>query len=362
MATKLPPRNPDDHRRHTPNTDANADPDKTRAKWRALLREPILEPALPIIDPHHHMWDRPGNRYLLDEFLADAKSGHNIKASVYIDCGSFYRKGAGEFATVGEVEFANGVAAMAASGMYGDVQVCAGVVSSADISVGADVGRVLDALIAAGNGRFKGIRVTTKWDADEDLNTGRYIVPPGLMADTQFRAGFAALAPRKLSFEAMVYHPQLLELADLARANPGVPIILNHIGGLIAHTRTYVARKAEAIDVWRKGITELAKCQNVYVKLGGLGMPYMAMGFDKLPAPASSETLAAAWAPFYDHCIQAFGPGRCMFESNFPPDRDSCDYHVIWNAFKRIAAKYSAAEKHDLFYGAAAKAYRLNLR
>jgi predicted TIM-barrel fold metal-dependent hydrolase len=263
-------------------------------------------------------------------------------------------------APAGEVEFANGVAAMAASGAYGSTLVCAGIVSSADISVGAEVARVLDAQIAAGGGRFRGIRVTTKWDADDELNTGRYIVPRDLMQDSDFRAGFATLAPRGLSFDAMIYHPQIAELADLARAFPDTTIVLNHIGGLLAWTRTYIARKDEAIAQWRASMTKLAKCPNVVVKLGGLGMSYLGLGFDKLDAPASSQQLAAAWGPLYAHCIDAFGPARCMFESNFPPDQASVDYPVIWNAFKRIAAGYSADEKRALFYGTAATVYRLN--
>jgi L-fuconolactonase len=360
MPTKLPPR-PADHRIHA-DPKAAIEQHERQVKWRALHREEIIEPDLPIIDPHHHLWIRPGNRYLLDEFLADAHSGHNIKASVFVDCGSFYRKrGPVEMAPVGEVEFANGIAAMAASGTFGGTLVCAGIVSSADISVGAEVARVLDAQIAAGGGRFRGIRVTTKWDADESLNTGRYLVPRDLMQDSDFRAGFATLAPRKLSFDAMIYHPQILELADLAHAFPETTIILNHIGGLLAWTRNYVARKDEAIAQWRSSMTQLAKCPNVYVKLGGLGMAYLGLGHDKLAAPASSTQLAEAWGPLYKHCIDTFGPARCMFESNFPPDRESVDYPVIWNAFKRIAAGYSADEKHALFYGAAAKAYRLDL-
>lgn len=335
---------------------------QSREKWRSLHREEILEPDLPIIDPHHHLWERGGHRYLLGEFLADARSGHNIKASVFVECGSFYRKrGPIEMAPLGEVEFANGIAAMAASGAYGNTLVCAGIVGTADISVGAAVGELLDAQLAAGGGRFRGIRVTTKWDADEELNTGRYIVPRDLMQDRDFRAGFSQLAPRKLSFDAMIYHPQILELADLARAFPDTTIVLNHIGGLIAYTRNYVARKEEAIAQWRSKMMELAKCPNVFVKLGGLGMPYLGLGFDKLETPASSEQLAQAWGPLYAHCIDTFGPTRCMFESNFPPDNGSVAYPIIWNTFKRIAAKYSADEKHALLYGAAATAYRLNL-
>jgi predicted TIM-barrel fold metal-dependent hydrolase len=179
------------------------------------------------------------------------------------------------------------------------------------------------------------------------------------MQDSDFRAGFATLAPRKLSFDAMIYHPQILELADLARAFPETTIVLNHIGGLIAGTRTYLSRKDEAIAQWRSSITELAKCPNVYVKLGGLGMGYFGLGFDKLDVPASSARLAEAWGQFFAHCIDKFGPDRCMFESNFPPDRDSVDYPILWNACKRFAARYSPDEKRALFYGTAAKAYRL---
>src|SRR5688572_27736381 len=176
-------------------------------------REEILEPGLPIIDPHHHLWVRPGNRYLLDDFLADAQAGHNIVASVFVECGSFYRKSAPALmAPVGEVEFANGVAAMTASGTYGDTLACAGIVGSADLRVGAGVARVLDAHIAAGGGRFRGIRFIAKWDGDEALNTARFKPPPGLMQDRTFRAGLAQLGPRKLSFDTMIYHPQIPEL------------------------------------------------------------------------------------------------------------------------------------------------------
>jgi len=362
MPTKLLPRKVVDQNLRTPHANSGMEQDPGREKWRSLHREEILEPDLPIIDPHHHLRERPGNRYLVDEYLADVQTGHDIRASVFVDCGSFYRKaGPDLMAPLGEVEFANGVAAMAASGTYGRTLVCAGIVGTADISVGAEVAQVLDAQIAAAGGRFRGIRVSTKWDPDEDLNTTRYIVPRAVMQDRDFRAGFAMLAPRKLSFDAMIYHPQILELADLARAFPDTTIVLNHIGGLIAWTRSYLASREEAIAQWRSSMAELAKCPNVFVKLGGLGMPYLGLGFDKLKAPASSAQLAESWGPLFAHCIDKFGPDRCMFESNFPPDRESVDYPILWNAFKRIAAGYSADEKQALFHGTAAKAYRLNV-
>jgi predicted TIM-barrel fold metal-dependent hydrolase len=221
-------------------------------------------------------------------------------------------------------------------------------VGSADLTYGAEIGKLLDAQIAAAGGRFRGIRLITKWDADEQLNNGRYLIPPKLMSDPDFRKGFAELGPRNLSFDAMIYHPQIPELIDLARTYPDTTIILNHIGGLLAKTRTYLANEKEATDTWRMLLGELAKYPNVYVKLGGLGMPYLGFGFESLSKHAES-------------CIEAFGAQRCMFESNFPPDRASVDYHVIWNAFKRVAAKYSAADKQALFFGTAAKAYQLKI-
>ncbi len=366
MKTKMPPREAKDPNQATPASNAAPQPHRSNAQWLALRREEILEPGLPIVDSHHHLWTGLGARYaysyMFEDYLADVQSGHNIVASVYMDCGSFYRKNASALmAPVGEVEFANGIAAMAASGTFGKTLVGAGIVSTADISVGAEVAEVLDAQIAAGCGRFRGIRVTTKWDANEELNNSRWIIPRDLMQDRDFRAGFATLAPRKLSFDAMIYHPQIPQLADLARAFPDTSIIVNHVGGLVAMTRSYVARKDKAIAKWHSAMTELAQCPNVFIKLGGLGMPYLGFGFDKLEAPASSEQLAQAWGPLFKHCIDKFGPDRCMFQSNFPPDRASVSYAVLWNAFKRIAAGYSADEKRALFHGTAAKAYRLNL-
>ena len=317
---------------------------------------------MPIIDAHHHLWQRGRSRYLIDEYLAEAASGHDIRASVYVECGSFYRSRADELmAPVGEVEFANGMAAMAASDSFGRTRIGAGIVGTADLTVGAEAARVLDAHMAVAPDRFRGIRLISKWDADEELNNGRYVIPRDLMRDGDFRAGFALLAPRKLSFDAMVYHPQLEDVADLARAFADTTIVLNHAGGPLAGARAYLARKEQAVANWRSGMVNLARCPNVYVKLGGLGMPYLGFGFDQLKAPASSEQLAQAWGPYIEHCIQAFGPNRCMFESNFPPDRASADFHVIWNAFKRIVSGYSADEKQALFHDTAARAYRLKV-
>ena len=335
---------------------------KDNSAWRALLREDIIDPQRPIIDAHHHLWERPGQTYLFPEFIADTKAGHNILASVFVECGAYYRKNGPEMMSrLGEVEFANGMAAIGASQAYGVAQVAAGIVGTADLTYGSAIAELLDAQIATASERFRGVRLITKWDADPPLNNGRYAIPPGLLADVDFRAGFAELASRGLSFDAMIYHHQIPELSNLARAFPNTPIILNHIGGLLSKTRTYLADEAQTNEQWRSALRDLAQRPNVFVKLGGLGMGYLGFGFNKLERPAGSEVLAQAWGPFFEYCIEQFGPERCMFESNFPPDRESVDYHVVWNAFKRIAASYTEAQKHQLFFATAAKVYRLDV-
>ncbi len=362
MPTKLHPRQPQQMKHTSRYAHGGTEERERRAQWRAQLVEEILDPQRPIVDAHHHLWLRPNDdRYFLDEFLADAGCGHNIVASVFVECGQMYRRGADPLmAPIGEVEFVNGIAAMSASGQFGSTRVAAAIVGTADLTAGAEVARILDAQIQA-SPRYRGIRLTTKWDADEDLNTGRYVIPPGIMKDADFRAGFATLEPRNLSFDAMIYQTQLGELADLARTFPQTTIVLNHIGGMLAFTKTYLARKEEAIAQWRSGIAELARCPNVVIKLGGLGMSYFAHGYDQRATPATSEELAAGWGPYFHHCIEQFGATRCMFESNFPPDRDSVGYAVVWNMFKRIASRYSETQKHALFYGTAEKAYRMTI-
>jgi L-fuconolactonase len=327
--------------------------------WWAQRKEEILEPSLEIVDPHHHLWDRKGHRYLLDQLIADTDSGHNITQSVFIECGEMYRSdGPPEMKPVGEIEFVNGTAAMSANGRYGKSRLCAGIVGHADLRLGDGVARVLEAQIAAGDGRFRGIRHSVVWDASETFSRGRTNSPKGQMADATWRAGFARLAPLNLTFESWLYHPQLLELADLARAFPQTTIILNHVGGPLG-IGPYGSKKEETFAQWKAGIAELGKCQNVVVKLGGLGMLFGMFDFHTRETPPSSEDLARAYKPYIDTCIAAFGPNRGMFESNFPPDGVSSSYAVLWNAFKRLATNFSADEKAKLFSGTAKRVYRL---
>jgi predicted TIM-barrel fold metal-dependent hydrolase len=333
-----------------------ADP---REHWLAQRKEEIIDPGRPIVDPHHHLWDRGGQRYLIEEMTADIASGHNVVATVYVEARSMYRAGGPEaLRPVGEVEFANGAAAMSASGGYGPARVCAGIVGHANLLLGEAAREVLEAEIAAGQGRFRGIRHSSAWDGDADV-AGMYATrPKGLLLDSTFRKGFACLAPLGLSFDAWLFHPQISELTDLARAFPDTQIVLDHCGGPIG-IGSYANRREEIFITWKASIREIAKCPNVVVKLGGLAMRLLGYDFHQRPKPPSSEELAVAWRPYIETCIEAFGPQRAMFESNFPPDKGQCSYQVIFNAFKRIAAQYSEAEKTALFSKTATDVYRL---
>jgi predicted TIM-barrel fold metal-dependent hydrolase len=329
--------------------------------WLATHVEAALEPERPIVDPHHHLWERQ-QRYLFDELRADLGSGHNIRATVYLQCGSMYRAdGDPAYASLGETEFVNGVAAMSASGGYGDLRACAGIVGHADLQrLGGDVEPVLEAHLRAGGGRFRGIRNSSVWDADASIVTTPMPPPRGLLGDRRFREGFAKLAKFGLSFDAWLYHPQIGELMDLARAFPETAIVLDHVGAPIG-VGAYQGRRAEVFELWRDAIRDLARCRNVNVKLGGLGMRVMGFGFEEKPRAPASEELAQAWRPYLETCIECFGTERAMFESNFPVDKQSCSYAVLWNAFKRFAKDYSEAEKSALFAGTAARVYRLDV-
>lgn len=329
------------------------------AEWLAKWREEAIEPDLPIVDPHHHLWERSDHRYLMSDLLDDTTSGHNVVATVFVECMAMYRaEGPPELKPVGETEFVNGAAAMSASGAYGPTRLCAGIVGFADLTLGERVRPVLEAHIRAGGGRFRGIRHAAGWDASEQIRNSHTNPPQGLLRDATFRAGFAQLAPLGLSFDAWLYHPQLDDLVDLARAFPGTTIILDHVGGPLGYG-PYAGKADETFRGWSQSIRALAGCPNVVVKLGGLGMRLGVFDFHKREAPVSSEVLAAAWKPWIDTCIEAFGADRCMYESNFPVDKVTCSYAVLWNAFKRLVSGVSAAEKAALFSGTARRTYHL---
>ncbi len=328
--------------------------------------EPVLDPDLPIIDPHHHFWERrgggPGHRYLIDELLADIDTGHNIEATVFLECRSMYRAGGPpEMQPVGETEFVAGLAAMSASGGYGKTRVAAGIVGYADLTLGARVEPVLEAHIRAGGGRFRGVRHSAGWDQSDTIGNSRSDMRPGLYARPDFRAGLARLAARGLSFDAWLYHPQLADVVDLARAFPAAPIVMGHVGGVLGYG-PYAGKKDEVFAAWQRSMTELAACPNVVVKLGGQMRRLAAFDYGAAEKPPSSEELAGYWRPFMQTCIELFGAERCMFESNFPVEKIGTGYAVLWNAFKRIAAGASPDEKRALFAGTARRFYRLGER
>jgi predicted TIM-barrel fold metal-dependent hydrolase len=331
-----------------------------RPEWLALRNEAILEPQLPIIDAHHHLWDRPGARYLFDELLSDLNSGHHVTATIFVQCRSMYRRHAPvPLQPVGEVEFINGIAAQSASGLYGDVAACAAIVGCADLMLGQDVAAVLEQLQAAGNGRLRGIRNSTAWHGDERIRSNPVQPPPGMLSDARFRSGVAQLARYGLSLDIWAYHTQLAEVHALAAAHPHTSIIVNHAGGPLG-AGPYAGQREQVMPVWRAAMQQLAALPNVSVKIGGLGMPVGGYDFHLQPEPPSSQQLAQAWQPYVEFCIDSFGPQRCMFESNFPVDKGMFSYATLWNAFKRLSTQYSASERQALFSTTAARLYRID--
>lgn len=334
--------------------------------WLALTTEPTLEPEMPICDPHHHFWDYrterlPYQRYLLHELAADIHSGHNVRSTVFIEARAMYRAdGPEEMRSVGEVGFVQGLAAASASGLYGPGRAAAAIVGHANLNLGERVAPVLDALQAASPNRFRGIRHSVTWDPHPEVENTAAHKREGQLASDHFRAGARVLARRGLSFDAWLYFPQLPELADFAKAVPDLTVILNHIGGLL-RVGPYANRDNEVLATWRSGIAAVSACPNVTIKLGGIGMPRTGFDWHARKTPIGSAELAASMAPLMTYCIEQFGPNRCMFESNFPVDKVSYSYNVLYNAFKRLSTGYSAAERAAMFHDTAARIYRIDV-
>jgi L-fuconolactonase len=329
--------------------------------WLALTEEPVLEPEIAICDPHHHFWDFrservPYQRYLLHELIADVNRGHNVRSTVFIEARAMYRPdGPAELRSVGEVEFVQGLAAASASGLYGPCRAAAAIVGHADLKLGDRVQPVLEALRAASPNRFHGIRHTVTWDPHPEVGNRE---TEGVLATAGYRAGARVLARMGLSLDTGVCFPQLPELADFARAVPDLTIILNHLGGL-NRVGPFANRDDEVLPAWRSGIAAVAKCPNVNLKLGGIGMPRIGFDWHTRDKPIDSEELAASMAPLMTYCIEQFGPNRCMFESNFPVDKVSFSHPILFNAFKRFSIGYSASERAALFHDTAVRAYRI---
>ena len=337
--------------------------------WLAKLPpEEILDPGLPIIDTHHHLWDRlpaalpqgqaaQDNVYLLDEFAQDLNSGHNTTATVYMQCHAKYRSsGPQEMMPVGETEFAAGIGELSDRGGHGKTRVCLGIVGAADLNLGERVRPVLEAHVEAGGGRFRGVRASAAFDPSPGI--GNTIDAPGAYLRPDFRAGVAQLTAMGLSLDAWVFHPQLADVIDLARASPDTSIVMGHCGGPLGYG-PYAGKRDEVFSQWKRSVTELAACPNVTMKLGGMMIRLAAIDYVKLPAPPSSTEIARLWGPYIETCIDKFGPQRCMFESNFPVEKLGASWTTLWNAFKRITAGASPDERALLFSGTAKRVYRL---
>lgn len=327
--------------------------------WLDQQNEDTLEPDLPICDPHHHFWDRPGSRYLLDELLADTQSGHNVRSTVFVECLSMYSADLQkQHRPVGETEFVQGIAAQSASGDYGEMRAAAGIIGFADLLLGHEIQQTLEFHQQASPNRFRGIRHSCSWDASDAIRNSHTNPPAHLYLEKKFREGFSQLEKMNMVFDSWLYHSQLPELISLARAFPEQTIILDHVGGPLG-IGPYQGKSAEVFESWKKDIQALALCQNVYVKLGGLGMAINGFEWHKKDRPPSSKQLAETNTPFIMTCIEAFGIDRCMFESNFPVDKISASYNTLWNSFKRVSQGFSESEKAKLFHDNAVRVYRL---
>ena len=333
-------------------------PPWARQDWLDQVQEEVIDPGRVIVDPHHHLWERPGTgSYLLADLRADTGSGHLVTETVFVECGAGYlQEGPEHLRPVGETAF---VAAVAAESRTSPGARIAGIVARADLRLGADLlGEVLDAHEAAGGGLFRGIRHAGARDDNREALTIPGSAPAGLYADPDFRAGVALLGERGLTYDTWHYHHQNADFAALAQAVPGTTMVLDHFGTPLG-VGPYEGRREEIFAAWKDDIAAIAENGNVVAKLGGLAMPDNGFGWHLAERPPTSDDLVAAQGRYHRHALECFGPERCMFESNFPVDRWSLSYAVLYNAFKKMAAERPDAEQDALFAGTARRVYRL---
>jgi L-fuconolactonase len=325
-------------------------------EWLALIQEPIVDPQRRIVDPHHHLWRRPGNDYLIDDLWADTESGHRIDKTVFVECGACYREtGPDHLRCVGETEFVREQAAVSAG--RGRARIAA-IVARADLTLAERVEEVVAAHVEAGGGLFRGIRHAGARDSEPEALTIPGRAPEGLYGRDDFRRGLKRLGQLGFTYDTWHYHHQNGDFAALARALPDTLMVLDHFGTPLGVGR-YAGRREEIFAQWREDLAEIAASPNVVAKLGGLAMPDNGFGWDRAPAPPTSDEFVAAQARYYLHAIDVFGPGRCMFESNFPVDKRSLSYAVLYNGLKKIAARFNDDEQDALFRGTATRVYGL---
>jgi len=322
--------------------------------------EPVIEPERSIVDPHHHLWPERGPlpRYLLEEWWADTGSGHNIVQTVFMECGSEYRTdGPEHLCPVGETEFVAKQAARSAAGGPGQPRIAA-LVAHADLRLGDGVEELLDLHERAAGGLFRGIRHSGAHDEDPDALFIPGRAPADLYRQADFRAGLRRLGELGYTYDTWHYHHQNPAFAELARAVPDTTMVLDHFGTPLGVGR-FAGRRAEIFEQWKKDVKAIAACPNVIAKLGGLAMPDNGFGWMGRDQPPTSDEFVEAQAPYYLHMIECFTPQRCMFESNFPVDRLSISYPVLWNGLKKIVRDFSETEKDAMFRGTASRVYSL---
>lgn len=326
-------------------------------EWLDRVVEEVIEPELPIIDAHHHLWVREPPPYLLREFVSDLATGHNVVATVFAECHSMYRQdGPEEMKPVGESEFVSGVAAMSDSGSFGPTRVCRAMVGSVDFLLGSAIGPVIDAHETASGGRFRGVRLSAAWHEAPELYS--VVDDPERLRDPRVREALVVLADRGHSLDCWIYHTQIDQLVEVAAALPDLSIVVNHTGVPILGG-PFRGRDDAVFEQWRADLERLAAHPNVVMKLGAL--PVRSRDRSDPGRPPSSDDIVAAWGRWIEASIELFGPERCMFETNFPVHKRWCSYPVLWNAFKKMASDRTAAEKADLFAGTAARVYRVDL-
>ena len=328
-------------------------------KWLETVAEETIEPDLQICDPHHHLWKHPNSTYLTQEFLEDTSSGHKIASTVFVECMSeYYTDSPKPLAPVGETEFVEKLANKNIAEST-ETHIAKAIVGFADLLLGDSVEEIFDSHLEKSPDRFKGIRHACGWDSSDKIRNSHTNPSRFLYLDKKFQKGFGKLFDYGLTFDAWLYHPQHEELIALAKSFPNQRIILDHVGGPLG-IGPYENRKQSVIQSWQKTISQLAECENVVVKLGGLSMATSGFEWHKKAKPPTSHELAVATAPYFNFCIEKFGTKRCMFESNFPVDKISCSYNVLWNSFKRITSKFSEGEKRDLYHDVAANTYGIS--
>lgn len=330
-----------------------------REDWLRETEEEAIEPELEIVDPHHHLWGTPRPDYLLPELLADLQAGHRIISTVFVECRAMYRAhGPEERRSIGETEFVNGIAAMSASGAFGDTRIAEKIVGYVDLALGERARDILQEHVRVSSGRFAGVRNINAYHPDPNVISTSIQYPRDLMQDPSFHEGVRVLGELDLSFDAFMYHTQIRELATLAEACPQTRIVIDHYGCPVG-IGPYRGKREEVFADWAESMTLLARYPNLTVKVGGLGLRTCGFGFNEAERAPSSDALAAAWQPYFDHTVEQFGAERCMFESNFPVDKGSCSYANLWNAFKKMSAGLAPQQRRDLFTGTASRVYRM---